>query len=351
MLFRFSLFVFILCLLFSACRKQNFIVLERVDKSNPTPTIQPATTSAQEPEPVAELSPLPNESPFRKQRRNNGCLPCLPNGRYTILVQSTHDPISNISIRLRQGDDGRDVQEYVWGEGERVGLPLENLNGTFNANNTKWESPPLEFKAFSANMSSYPTPGSGSYRNDVLIQITNERGDVLYHSTANLMAHPPNWRQGNSIVGIDRRGGASITMVGSICRGNSQYGCQTQGRYPEIGRYKIKVSVADGGTIRRLFLLRKMANGDADFESFDVYQKSSFITPEFVIDREVLEFSATADPENSRNITLEVYKDGRLLETVSGSVAYIRFWNDEILKYNNGTGIWPPSGFWTTYTG
>lgn len=325
-------------LIFIACRKERLVVLQRIKprtenvtqpQSNPTPNI-----------PII-IGDLPVVSPFKTPERKV-CTPCLTAGKkYIVTIQSTHDPISTIGLRIASGSDGKQVKEYAWGVG-RTGLPIEQLKGEFNESKTKWVSPPLEFKAINAYMRSFPSPLSPSYRNDVMIEITDEQGKVIYHSSANLMAHPPNWREGNIKEGL------SLSMVGSICKdGNTQSGCRNKGRYPENGRYKVRVK-ANGGTIQRLFIFKENKNGDADYESFDVYQKTNFETPEFEVDDQILELSLTAASKNG-NITVELIKNEKVIETVTGSGIFIKLEGNQISKTNNGTGVWPPSGFWTTY--
>lgn len=329
----------ILGLLSIACRKERLVMLQRIKP-------QQGVVANLTPTNYAILS-LSSESPFQTPPRN-GCTPCLERGKkYKITVQTTHDPISSLDVDFRKNEDENNKQttKYVWNS-VNVGSPIENLHGTFNENKTKWETPLLEFTAIGVVMHSFHTVSTSSYRNDAKIELTDEDGRVVYHSTSNLMFNPPNWVEGNT------KDGLYLTVIGSICKANEQTPpCPTRGHYPETGRYKIRAKAENGGTIQRLFLFTKNKNGDAKYQSFNVFQKTEFETPEFAINDQILEFSLTAGGNNG-NISVEVIKDGREIRSESGSSdVFIRF-SDQVSQVDtrvNGTGQWPASGFWKTY--
>lgn len=329
----------ILGLLSVACRKERLVMLQRI---NP----QQGVAENLAPTNYAILS-LPSESPFQTPPRNV-CTPCLERGKkYKIIVQTTHDPISSIEVEFRKNEDANNKQttKYVWNS-VNVGSPIEELHGTFNENKTKWETPLLEFTAIGVVMHSFPSPSTSSYRNDAKIELTDQDGNVIYHSTANVMFNPPNWIEGNT------KNGLYLTVIGSICKAGVQTPCPTRGNYPATGRYKIRVKAENGGTIQRLFLFTKDKNGDANYNSFNVFQKTEFETPELEINDQILEFSLTAGGHNG-NISVEVIKDGNVIQRKAGSSdVFIRF-SDQVPHVDarvSGTGQWPASGFWTTYT-
>lgn len=325
-----------------SCHKQSVIVLKRIAEN---PAYVPAQQLKQAQMPF-RIDPLPTTSPFPKDNKRNRCIPCLPVGKkYIVHIETTRDPISNIGLKLFY--DNKQTKEYSSSSNKSGNaLDLSALGGNFNAKHTKWVSPALEFKAINVYAQSFPTPNTPSYRNDMLIEIHDEQGELVYHSTANLMAHPPNWREGNVKEGLE------LTVVGSMCKNNNNSQnsiCQNKGRYPENGKYKVEVQVDNGGTIQRLFIFKQTKNGDADYESFDVYQKQKFTTPEFELNDQTLEFSVNAY-SHLGPITIKLIKDNQVIETIKGdNSVFIRLKDDKIEKNTIGAAVWSPAGFWTTY--